>query len=62
MMAATEALLGGTVLIAAGLWQLTPVKRICLQHCRTPLSFLLNHWRQGRWGAFRMASGMALIV
>jgi predicted metal-binding membrane protein len=57
MMATTEALLGGIILIAAGLWQLTPVKRICLQHCRTPLSFLMNHWRPGRWGAFRMGLG-----
>jgi predicted metal-binding membrane protein len=57
MMATTEALLGGVILIAAGLWQLTPVKRICLRHCRTPLSFLMNHWRPGRWGAFRMGLG-----
>jgi predicted metal-binding membrane protein len=57
IMATTEALLGGTILIAAGLWQLTPAKRICLQHCRTPLSFLLNHWRPGRWGALRMGLG-----
>ena len=57
MMATTEGLLGGTILIAAGLWRLTPVKRICLQHCRTPLSFLINHWRPGRWGALRMGLG-----
>jgi predicted metal-binding membrane protein len=57
ILATTEARLGGAILIAAGAWQLTPVKRICLHHCRTPLSFLLNHWRPGRWGAVRMGLG-----
>lgn len=57
MMATTEALLGGTILVAAGLWQLTTVKQICLRHCRAPLSFLLNHWLPGRWGALRMGLG-----
>jgi predicted metal-binding membrane protein len=35
----------GAVLILAGLYQLTPLKRVCLDHCRTPLSFVMTHWR-----------------
>jgi predicted metal-binding membrane protein len=54
MMATTSAWLGGSVLVAAGLWQLTPVKDVCLRHCRSPVRFLAEGWRPGRWGAFRM--------
>jgi len=54
MMASTSVWLGGTILIAAGLWQLTPMKTVCLRHCRTPLSFLSGHWKPGHLGAFRM--------
>jgi predicted metal-binding membrane protein len=46
--------LGAGLLIAAGLWQLTPLKARCLGHCRTPLGFLVGHWRAGRFGAVRM--------
>jgi predicted metal-binding membrane protein len=46
--------LGAAILIAAGIWQLTPVKTVCLRHCRSPLSFLSNSWRSGCLGAFRM--------
>lgn len=53
-MASTSALLGGVLLSAAGIWQLTPMKQVCLRHCRTPLHFLSLHWRDGRGGAFRM--------
>jgi len=54
MMTTTSYWLGGTILIAAGLWQLTPVKGMCLRHCRSPLSFLTQKWRPGGFGAFRM--------
>jgi predicted metal-binding membrane protein len=54
MMATTSDLLGAAILIAAGLWQLTPIKTICLRHCRSPLGFLSQSWRRGRWGAFVM--------
>jgi len=50
----TTPLLGGAILIAAGLFQLTPLKERCLTHCRSPLHFLLNEWRDGRLGAFLM--------
>ena len=45
---------GGVLLVLAGLYQLTPVKDICLRHCRTPLSFVMTRWRDGRGGAVRM--------
>jgi predicted metal-binding membrane protein len=54
MMVATSYWLGGAILVLAGVWQLTPVKIICLRHCRSPLGFLLQSWRSGRLGAFRM--------
>ncbi len=49
-----SAYLGGGLLIAAGLFQLSPLKYVCLKHCRSPLSFLTNDWREGSWGAFNM--------
>ncbi|MEA5520863.1 DUF2182 domain-containing protein, partial [Limnoraphis robusta] len=42
------------ILIGAGLYQLTPLKRACLAHCQSPLAFLLGHWRDGTRGAFVM--------
>ncbi len=46
--------LGGVVLLAAGLYQLSPLKDICLSKCRTPLQFILSSWHDGYGGAFRM--------
>jgi len=54
MMATTSYWLGSAILLAAGVWQLTPIKSICLRHCRSPMSFLVQSWRPGRLGAFRM--------
>jgi predicted metal-binding membrane protein len=54
MMVATNALLGGAVLIAAGIYQWTPAKQACLAHCRSPIGFLLNEWRDGNRGALLM--------
>jgi predicted metal-binding membrane protein len=42
------------LLIAAGLFQLTPLKSACLEHCRAPAAFLSQHWRPGHLGAFRL--------
>ena len=53
-MVGTSRLLGGAVLVAAGAYQLTPAKHACLSHCRSPLGFLLNEWRDGAWGALAM--------
>jgi predicted metal-binding membrane protein len=54
MMASTSVILGGVLLIAAGVYQLTPLKYACLRHCRSPLFFISHHWRPGEWGALRM--------
>jgi predicted metal-binding membrane protein len=54
MMTTTSWWLGGAILLAAGAWQLTPIKGVCLRHCRSPLSFLAQKWRPGRRGAFHM--------
>ena len=53
-MASTSVMLGAVLLIAAGLYQLTPLKYACLKHCRSPLFFISHHWRPGEWGALRM--------
>ncbi|MXP40401.1 DUF2182 domain-containing protein [Altererythrobacter soli] len=42
------------VLIAAGLYQLSPLKDACLSRCRNPAVFLSRHYRTGRSGAFRL--------
>jgi predicted metal-binding membrane protein len=47
-------MLGGGLLIAAGIYQVTPLKQACLRHCRSPLTFVLNHWHDGRVGALFM--------
>src|SRR5262245_21808779 len=44
----------GGVIIAAAIYQLTPIKDICLRHCRNPMTFLLMHWQPGRVGSLRM--------
>jgi len=46
--------ISGGLVLAAGVYQLTPLKAVCLRHCRSPLSFVLNHWREGRGGALTM--------
>ena len=46
--------LAGALLIAAGLYQLTPLKRACLENCRSPLSFVMRLWRPGTAGALRL--------
>jgi predicted metal-binding membrane protein len=46
--------IGGGVLITAGLYQLSPLKDVCLSKCRTPMQFVLTSWRDGYAGAWRM--------
>ena len=53
-MVSASPLLSGATLIAAGIFQLTPLKHVCLQHCRSPLGFLLTNWRDDFRGVFRM--------
>ena len=54
MMMSTSKPLGSGLLLAAGVWQLTPLKTVCLRHCRSPIGFLSTHWHPGVGGAFRM--------
>jgi predicted metal-binding membrane protein len=44
----------GGVIVAAAIYQLTPLKDVCLRHCRIPMMFLITHWSPGRRGALRM--------
>jgi len=46
--------ISGGVLVLAGLYQLSPLKAVCLRQCRSPMSFVLTHWREGRRGAVAM--------
>jgi predicted metal-binding membrane protein len=46
----------GAVIVAAGIYQLTPMKDACLRRCRSPLGFLLTAWRPGRTGALQMGT------
>jgi predicted metal-binding membrane protein len=54
MIATTSPVIGSILLLAAGIYQWTPLKHVCLTKCRSPLGFVLNEWREGRWGAFLM--------
>lgn len=54
MLVATNVIFGGFLLLAAGIYQLTPIKHACLRRCRSPLEFLSAHWQRGAGGALRM--------
>src|SRR5262245_28809759 len=51
---ATAARIGGVLLLAAGIYQLTPLKDLCLSKCRTPITFIMTSWRDGAAGALAM--------
>jgi predicted metal-binding membrane protein len=54
MLEPTSVVLPVTLLVLAGVYQLTPIKHACLDSCRSPVAFLTEHWRDGTGGAFRM--------
>jgi predicted metal-binding membrane protein len=56
LMWSTNTTLTALLLIAAGLFQLTPTKAACLEQCRSPADHLTRYWRDGRAGAFRMGA------
>jgi predicted metal-binding membrane protein len=56
MMGSRNRWLSGAVLIGAGLYQLSPLKNVCLAHCRTPASFFSRHWRPRALGALRLGA------
>ena len=47
-------LVPAVVVLAAGLYQFTRPKEVCLTHCESPIGFVMHHWRSGRAGALRM--------
>jgi predicted metal-binding membrane protein len=48
--------IAGVTLLVAALYEVTPLKDVCLGKCRSPLGTLLGSWRDGRWGAVRMGA------
>lgn len=53
-MASASKPLSGALVVAAGAYQLTPLKDLCLNKCRDPIPFFLMHWRPGAAGTLRM--------
>ncbi len=54
MAQSTSALLSAALLVAAGVYQFTPLKRACLSKCRSPLAYFMARWRDGTGGALRV--------
>jgi predicted metal-binding membrane protein len=50
----------GAILLTAGVFQLSPLKHACLRACRSPLGFLLGHWRAGLRGSLRLGWSHAI--
>jgi predicted metal-binding membrane protein len=48
------------VLLAAGVYQFTPLKATCLRACQNPADFLVRHWRGGAVGALRLGADHGL--
>jgi predicted metal-binding membrane protein len=48
--------IAGATLLAASVYELTPLKAACLRKCRSPLGFLLGAWREGWSGGLRMGA------
>lgn len=61
MIVSVSPLLNALLLLAAGIYQFSSLKRVCLSHCRTPLGFLLGSWREGLSGAFVMGLRHGLL-
>ncbi|MFM6831477.1 MAG: DUF2182 domain-containing protein [Novosphingobium sp.] len=54
LLASRSRWLSAGILFSAGIYQLTPIKNMCLRHCRNPGQFLSRHYRPGRSGALQM--------
>ncbi|HEY6986896.1 MAG TPA: DUF2182 domain-containing protein [Bryobacteraceae bacterium] len=54
MMEITNPAISATLLLIAGMYQLTPMKYACLRTCQSPLGFLMSRWRNSLSAAFRM--------
>jgi predicted metal-binding membrane protein len=51
---ATTAQIGGAIIMAAGIYQLTPLKDVCLSKCRAPVEFIVTSWRGGATSALEI--------
>ncbi|HVE79080.1 MAG TPA: DUF2182 domain-containing protein [Gemmatimonadaceae bacterium] len=60
-MASTSPILGGLLLVTAGVYQWMPTKYACLSRCRSPIGFLGSEWREGRLGALVMGARHGLF-
>ncbi len=56
MMESNSPVFSAAVLLAAGVYQWTPLKDVCLRQCRGPVDFLTRHWRAGPGGALQMGA------
>jgi len=61
MIVSTSAALNVLLLLLAGVYQFSPLKRVCLAKCRTPMGFLLGEWREGPHGGFVMGLRHGLV-
>lgn len=61
MAVSRSSLLTVLLLLLAGAYQFSPLKRACLLSCRSPLGFLLGHWRPGVGGGFSMGLRHGLL-
>ncbi len=52
----TSGTFAALLLMAAGVYQFTPLKAACLRHCRSPIQFFARHWRPGTAGALRLGA------
>lgn len=50
----TNKIVGSIILVAAGVFQFTPLKQTCLSFCKSPLEFIYKHWEEGKKGAIKM--------
>lgn len=57
MLSSQSRWLSACVLVLAAFYQVSPLKRMCLAHCRAPAEYLARHWRSGPMGTFRMGIG-----
>ena len=60
MMEARERTFRGVLLLLAGLYQFTPFKRTCLEFCRSPATFIVQHWQRGVSGGFYLGAAHGL--
>lgn len=62
-MASADDLFGGTVLVAAGLYQFSPLKYACLAHCQSPLGFLISRggFSASRWGSLKLGLDHGIV-